>query len=247
MSYLIVGASSGLGKSLAYELASNKKDIIVISRDARDLYALKKDIEYKFHTKVKILQIDFSKIQNIKKNIKLKKFFFKKIEGILFPIGQMHEFDSIALDEKNIGSLLSSNFTSITFLISKYIKLKENSSGLIIGFGSVSAYMGRKANPYYSASKRALESFFESLILTNENKNINIQFYILGYLETSLSFGKKLVLPKASVEKLAKKVYKNRLKKNIKFIYPLWWILIIIILKLLPFRLSLLFFKLFKL
>ena len=48
MSYLILGASSGLGRELAYILAKNSNDLIIISRDERDLKAVKSDLEIKF-------------------------------------------------------------------------------------------------------------------------------------------------------------------------------------------------------
>ena len=48
MSYLILGASSGLGRELAYILAKNSNDLIIISRDERDLRAIKSDLEIKF-------------------------------------------------------------------------------------------------------------------------------------------------------------------------------------------------------
>ena len=41
MKYLIIGASSGLGKALAYAFARNNHDLILVSRDVRDLSALK--------------------------------------------------------------------------------------------------------------------------------------------------------------------------------------------------------------
>jgi Short-chain dehydrogenases of various substrate specificities len=44
MSYLIVGASSGLGRELAYVFASKGHNIIISSRDIKDLEAIKSDI-----------------------------------------------------------------------------------------------------------------------------------------------------------------------------------------------------------
>ena len=49
-------------------------------------------------------------------------------------------------------------------------------------------------------------------------KNVNIQFYTLGYLDTNLAFGKDLILPKGSTLKLANIVYKN-LKVNFKNLF----------------------------
>lgn len=237
MSYLIIGASSGLGKSLVYEFAKNKKNLIIVSRNIKDLEALKNDIENNFKVKVKILSLDLASLNNLKKKISLNNDFFNQIEGILFPIGQMNELDFIGkLEIKEMNALLSANFLSIAFIVSQYLKFKKHKKALIIGFGSVSGYLGRKFNPYYSASKRALESFFESLILSNRNKEIFIQFYILGYLNTNLSFGKKLFLPKGSTKALSRIVYKNRFKKNRKFYYPFWWRIIINIINYLPFR-----------
>ena len=43
MNYLIVGASSGLGREIAYTFAKNGMDLILVSRDERDLLALKSD------------------------------------------------------------------------------------------------------------------------------------------------------------------------------------------------------------
>ena len=43
MNYLILGASSGLGKDLAYVFAKNLHNLILISRDDRDLAPIKSD------------------------------------------------------------------------------------------------------------------------------------------------------------------------------------------------------------
>ena len=49
MSNLIVGGSSGLGKEIAYEFAKKSKDIVLISRDIKDLDILKSDIQIKYN------------------------------------------------------------------------------------------------------------------------------------------------------------------------------------------------------
>ena len=241
MDYIIIGASTGLGKKLAYQFAKNKKNLILSSRDLDELNLIKYDIEKKFQIKVQTIQADFSKIENVKKKFNLKKNFFKNVEGILFPIGQMDDLDQINTNSKTINSLMLSNFISVSYLATKFIK--EKKEGIVVGFGSVSGALGRKINPYYSASKRGLESFFESLILSNKNKKILIHFYILGYLDTNLSFGKKLFLKKGSTQLLSKEVYRNRLKSSGKYYFPYWWNIIVFILKLLPFNFLIFFFN----
>ena len=48
MTYLLIGASSGLGRALADKLAKEKKNLIIVSRDDRDLTAMKSDLEIKY-------------------------------------------------------------------------------------------------------------------------------------------------------------------------------------------------------
>ena len=46
MSYLIVGASSGLGRDLAYTFAERKNNLILVSRDEKDLISSLKDLNF---------------------------------------------------------------------------------------------------------------------------------------------------------------------------------------------------------
>ncbi len=98
--------------------------------------------------------------------------------------------------------------------------------------------VGRQVNTGYASAKKALETYFESLIITNSNNNLKIQFYTLGYLDTNLSSDKKLLLPKGSTKKLSKIVYKNLNLKGVKKFFPFWWIFINYIIKILPFSIT---------
>jgi|TARA_Y100000294_G_C8461922_1_gene299012 short-subunit dehydrogenase len=245
MKYLIIGASSGLGRELAYEYARNKHNLILVSRDLRDLTAIKSDLEKKFEIKIQIVELDLTSESQIEKELFIEKFL-NEINGILFPIGMMFNDDEIVLDQEKINKIFKSNFTSVAFIISKFINFLSSKEGEIVGFGSISGHLGRKINPYYAASKRALESYFESLGFFSNKSGLKVQFYVLGYLDTNLAFGKKLNLPKASPKKLAKIVYENRKAKFKKIYYPKLWRLVAIILVLIPIKIIFLLDKLFK-
>jgi len=55
---LITGASSGIGKDLAYVHAEKGKDLVIIARREEQLLDLKKDIEKKHATQVKVIAKD---------------------------------------------------------------------------------------------------------------------------------------------------------------------------------------------
>jgi len=241
MNYLIIGASSGLGRELSFKFAENKNNLLISSRDERDLKALQSDLVNKFKIDVKTLEIDITSEESIKSNLLSNQKLLNNIDGILFPVGLMHDNDDTSLDLEKINDITKANFSSIAYIASHYLNLRKE--GTIVGFGSVSGYLGRNLNTFYAASKRALESYFESIGFEGKRNKINIQFYILGYLETNLSFGKKLLLPKGSTKKLSEIVYKNRNVKFKKFFFPKWWALIIFLLKIFPFSFLLLLYK----
>ena len=236
MKYLILGASSGLGKELAYILAKNSHNLIIISRDERDLKAIKSDLEIKFKITVKYFVVDASSFDETKKFLYSNLNLLTEIQGILFPLGMMEAKDEILNDMPTSNGLIQANMGVVAYFLSKIfpIFMKKN-EGVIVGFGSISSTIGRDVNTVYAASKRGLESLFESLTIKALRSKLKIQFYTIGYLDTNLSYGKKLLLPKGSAKKLAKIVYKNLNKNYKKTYYPSWWILISIIIKILPF------------
>ena len=247
MNYLIIGASSGLGRDLAYKFAQNSHNITLVSRDKRDLQALKTDIENKFNSKVNIYDVDCGSYEKVNIFINSSLDVFKNLDGVLFPIGMIFGDDTVQNDISKTNELLQANYGVVSHIVSILIKIFEKkNSGCIVGFGSVSAYLGREINSGYAASKRALESLFESLAITNIKKNIKIQFYVLGYLESNMTFGKNLILPKGSTNKLANIVYKNINKKYKNIYFPFWWGSISFVLKVLPFVLIKNFIKLIK-
>jgi len=232
MTYLIVGASSGLGRELAEKFASEKNDLIVISSDIRDLIALQQDLQIRFNVKVTPFEMNF---QNSLEFGNLDKIIPQKIDGVLLPVGLSEPPDEPNTDSEKIIKLFNINLISICIFINHYLKNLEKNRSVIIGFGSISAIRGRSRNSTYAAAKRGLESYFESLRHYTQNSSVMVQFYVLGYLDTNLTFGETVVgFKPADVKKLAETVYKNRFNEFGKRVYPSVWRPVMVILRLLP-------------
>tara|TARA_B100001027_G_scaffold182335_1_gene133971 strand:- start:810 stop:1550 length:741 start_codon:yes stop_codon:yes gene_type:complete len=246
MTYLIIGASSGLGRELAEEFAKKNKNLLLISRDERDLQAIKSDLSLKYNISVDYVSLDFSSLTQINEKLLSSENLLNKVQGVLFPVGLMFDNDNFETDSENILKLINANYLSIAYTISKLLKYFKEKNSSIVGFGSVSGLLGRNLNSNYAASKRALESYFESLAFEKKFNEINIQFYILGYLDTNLAFGKNLLLPKGSTKKLAGIVFQNLNKKFKKKYFPPFWSFVAIILKIIPFSIILSLKRFFK-
>jgi short-subunit dehydrogenase len=107
----------------------------------------------------------------------------------------------------------------------------------IVGFGSIAGIRGRSNNIIYSASKRALESFFESLRHLTSETGLCIQFYKLGYISTQQSFGKTLLFPSISPKRVAIEVINNLGSDAGSSFIPKYWQLISIMLIFMPWKL----------
>lgn len=244
MKYIILGASSGLGREIAYLLAEKKNDLIIISRDVRDLKAIKYNLEIQYKINVIYFELDLSSFEKIQKFFDSNTDITEEIDGILIPAGMVLENDVVENKIENSNSIIQANLGSIIYFISKFLPtfIKKN-KGTIVGFGSISAMFGREKNVVYAAAKRALDSFFESLEISLASTKLNIQFYILGYIDTNLSYAKELILPKGSAKKLAHIVLNNLNKNSIKLFYPHWWKYINIFYKFIPFFFLKIFYK----
>jgi short-subunit dehydrogenase len=170
MNYLIVGASSGLGRDLANTLSKNSHNLILISRDKRDLDVIKSDLENRYKTKISSFEVDLASKDSVVSFLDNNEIKLSTIDGVLFPIGMMSDNDTITQIKSEIDQINDANFLSIVKFLEKIIPIfNEKQKGTIIGFSSIASSLGREKNMLYSASKRALNSYFESLSATFVN------------------------------------------------------------------------------
>jgi NAD(P)-dependent dehydrogenase (short-subunit alcohol dehydrogenase family) len=107
--------------------------------------------------------------------------------------------------------------------------------GSIVGFGSVSAFRGRRRNIFYAAAKRGLTSVFEALQHAAGDSGITVQFYQLGFLKTQNTYGMTTLFPPTDPQRLAKRVFRDMNRPVGIVSFPRYWSLIAIAVRLMPF------------
>ena len=244
MTYIIVGGSAGLGRAIAKKFASEKNDLIIISSDLRDTKAVASDLEIRYGVNVVPLEMSLSKSSMTFKKVDKALEKLSPLAGLILPIGFNDPNDVPGITDKSFFKLVNTNFTSVCIFINHFLPiLKKVQNSTIIGFGSIAAIRGRTLNATYAASKRALESYFESLRHFVVNSPLTVQFYMIGYIDTNLSFGVDMTLFKpAQVDRLANIIFNNRLQDFGTTFYPKYWKIIKILLPIVPWSV----FKKFK-
>jgi short-subunit dehydrogenase len=231
---LIFGASAGVGRALARRLAARGDSLVLVARDSRDLEAEAAHLRTTFGIAINWLTMDASSPQAVEQALR-PLAELGGIRNLLFPVGMANDVDDGLIPADTSAAIVNANLTSVIGAVALFLPgLLQADRGNIVGFGSVAAIRGRGANVVYAAAKRGLESYFESVRHRTAKTGIRVQFYRLGYVDTQLSYGRKIPFPIATPEKVADHVVRNLDRDIGRVQYPAFWAGIAVLLRALP-------------
>lgn len=228
MTWVVVGASAGLGRALAERLARAGQPLLLVASDPRDLEPLAADLRISYHAQVGTLAQDAGDHATLARRIGEAMPLTEEVDGLLFALGCTAEGDDGLLSPEPAERLIRVNFLSVVAVVGELLpRMIQQRRGAIVGFGSVAAARGRGRNVVYSASKRALESYFESLRHVAEPAGLTVTLYRLGYMDTGLAFGVPLPLPKADPHDVARRVHDGLYnRRGLHYQPPVWRFLV---------------------
>jgi short-subunit dehydrogenase len=196
----------------------------LVSSDGRDLAAIVADLHLRYGVRAEYFICEFGVDPGHEDAVAAAAKRFGTLDALLYPIGFAQQDDTGFQDHRAALSLVKANFLAqVSLTAALWPVLLERRHAFIVGFGSVASVRGRSRNVIYGAAKRALGSYFESLRHLATGTNIQVHFYQLGYLNTQQNFGKRLLLPKASPESLARVVLKQLGRAHGPVFYPWYW------------------------
>ena len=183
---LLTGASQGIGRKIAFELASKGARLVLIARRKKKLDILKKELPKKNLEHITI-SLDVSNSEEVKLAfIELKSKLFSldgiiNCAGFFGPIGKLEEVDpSLFLDGIKVNLLGSYN---ICYYGLSFVKKKKR--GKIINFSGGGATNTFPNYSAYACSKIALVKLTENLAAEYDQMDINI--IAPGFIKTPLA------------------------------------------------------------
>ncbi len=234
MTWAVIGASAGLGRAISEELARDGRSLLLVASDRRDLDALAADLRVRFGGDVRALERDVAATEEAAEVI-ARALADTPIDGLLFPVGAVAEDDNGLLPSGAADEIVRINLTSVISIVGRLLpRMIEQRGGVIVGFGSIAAVRGRRRNVVYSAAKRALESYFESLRHLCEPHGITVVLYVVGFMDTNQAFGQRLRLPRAQPTRLARRVCRELGRRGGKRRLPRWWGPVSFVLRVVP-------------
>ena len=172
---LITGASSGIGKTFAIELASQKKNLVLVARSKDKLEQLATLLEQKEQIKTTVIAQDLT-IPDAGQSL----YDSIKAQGLTIDLlinnagfGDYGNFSERPLDKQI--TMIQLNITVLTELTGLFLpEMKQRSKGSIINVSSIAGFQPLPYMSVYAATKAFVLNFTEALWAENRDCGVNI-------------------------------------------------------------------------
>lgn len=184
---LITGATSGIGRATARELAKNNYQIILCGRREERLTELKKELSE--ITAVHTLLFDVRDKEKVFEAIASLPAEFSKIDVLINNAGNAHGMDPIQTGTlEDWDAMIDINVKGLLY-VSKAImpQMMERKSGHIINIGSTAAKEVYPNGNVYCASKHAVDAINQGMRIDLNPYGIRVGAIHPGMVETEFS------------------------------------------------------------
>jgi dehydrogenase/reductase SDR family protein 7B len=182
---IITGASSGIGKALAFVFGQNGSKIVITGRDSAKLESTQIELNLAGIDTLAIVA-DVS-IENDNKTVVDKTIaHFGKIDILINNAGITMRALFNDADTDVIKKVMDINFYGMVYATKYALPEIIKSQGSIIGISSIAGYRGLPGRTGYSASKFAMQGFLESLRTELLKKNVHVLVACPGFTTSNI-------------------------------------------------------------
>ncbi len=246
---LITGASSGIGRALALELARRGAKLGLLARgveaqsdansSSRDgnriapsprLLTIADEVEQEASAKgetqrsqVTLLPADVRDHAAVRIAADELRKKFGHIDVLIANAGITAVTDAAELDPEQFANVMDVNLMGAVNSVAAVLpEMIDRGRGHLVAISSLAAYRGHRKAAAYSASKASLSSFFESVRIDLIGRGVDVTIIHPGFIKTPLTDGRKAWLPFImEVDHAARKII-NAIEKRKKF-YAFPW------------------------
>ena len=189
---LITGAGRGVGKYMANALAEAGSNIILTSRNLKNLETTAVEIESKYNVKTLSLSCDIAKEHEIKAMVETAIKIFPRIDILVNNSGATWGAPTLQFPVERWDQLFNINVRGV-WILSQLIAnlMKEQGGGNIINISSVTAFRGTEEEVHpsvpYNSTKAAVNLLTMNLAVKLARYNIRVNALALGYFLTDMT------------------------------------------------------------
>jgi short-subunit dehydrogenase len=212
---MITGASSGIGRGLAVELARRGAKLGLVARRVEVLEEVVREIEAA-GSKAFASPADVQNPGSIAAAADKLRARLGPIDVLIANAGIAPIKDAAELRGEEVAEVMNINVVgaanSVATVLPQMLALGH---GHLVAISSLAAYRGVPKSAAYCASKAAVSAFFESLRLDLAPRGIDVTIIHPGFIKTPLTAGRNAQMPflmelDDAVKKIARAIEKRR-------------------------------------
>ena len=184
---LVTGASQGIGRACALELARAGATVALAARNETKLAEVSAEIEAA-GGQAAIFRLDVSSEESIKSGAKAVLERFGKVEILVNNAGITRDGLMMMMKRADWDDVLGTNLTG-AFLVTQAVlrPMLKNRWGRIINISSVVGRTGQAGQVNYAASKAGLIGLTRSMAREVASRGITVNAVAPGYIETPMT------------------------------------------------------------
>ena len=186
---VISGASSGLGRQMAYAFANQGANLVILARRIERLEELKKELE-KENVKVLPIKCDVTLTEDINLAASLTEKEFGKVDILVNCAGSSKDSGVLDMTDDEWDFTIDTDLTSVFKMTRAFANImKKNNYGKIINIASMYGIVGNSEIPTiaYHSSKGGVVNFTRAAAAELAKYNITVNSICPGYFYTELT------------------------------------------------------------
>ena len=214
----ILGASSGIGRALAVELAAHGAVLALSARRQDALEVLNQELGGHH----RVFPVDVTNIKEVSQAAKSIQKVFPRLDSVVFMAAIYQPGTLEAMDIKNVHRLIDINLNGALNTIHAVLPvLKDQKSGQIVLCSSVAGYRGLPYSQPYAATKAALISLAESLYCEQKPQGIDVKVINPGFVTTPMTAKNTFFMPmRISAEQAARHIARGMQSHAFEIHFP---------------------------
>jgi short-subunit dehydrogenase len=218
---MVTGASSGIGRGVAVELARRGARLGLVARRIQTLQEIVSEIE-SFGGQALALPGDVQDADAVRVAADRFREKFGGIDVLIANAGIATTTDAAVLRAGEVADVINVNVIGAANSVAAVVpEMVAKGRGQLVVISSLAAYRGLPKSAAYCASKAAVSAFFESLRLDLQPRGIDVTIIHPGFIKTALTAGRHAQMPfLMELDFAVKKILQAIEKKKKSYAFP---------------------------
>ena len=192
---MITGASSGIGRGLALEVASRGASVGLVARREELLKELVDEIEAR-NAKAIAATADVCDAAAVRAAADRFRQELGPIDVLIANAGIGTSQHAIQLRPDHVAEVININVLGAVNTVAAVApEMVDRGQGRLVAISSLAAYRGLAKSAAYCASKAALSAYFESVRIDLRNTGVEVTIIHPGFIKTAITAGREAKMP----------------------------------------------------